>query len=91
MTANLVPVLFAAAGLIGAGAFITVWKRDLTAALAGVPVMLAGAGTALVGVSRFATTHGTQVFGQEVAALVAIVALSLVAIGVGVAGREGPR
>jgi len=54
-------------------------------------VMLAGAGTALVGVSRFATTHGTQVFGQEVAALAAIVALSLVAIGVGVAGREGPR
>ena len=91
MTANLVPVLFAAAGLIGVGAFIAVWKRDLTAGLTGVPVMLAGAGTALVGVSRFATTHGSQVFGQEVAALVAIAALSLVAVGISVAGREGPR
>ena len=91
MTANLVPLLFAAAGLIAAGAFITVWKRDLTAALTGVPVMLAGAGAALVGVSRFATTHGTQVFGQEVAALVAVAALGLVAMGIGVARREGPR
>jgi hypothetical protein len=53
--------------------------------------MFAGAGTAFVGVSRFAAVSDPQVLGPEVAVLVSVAALSLVALGVGLAGREGSR
>jgi multisubunit Na+/H+ antiporter MnhC subunit len=91
VTVSLVSVLFAAAGLVAVGAFVAVWKRDLTHALAGLPLMFAGAGTAFVGVSRFAAVSEPQVLGQEVAVLLSVAALSLVALGVGLAGREGSR
>jgi NADH:ubiquinone oxidoreductase subunit K len=93
MTAGLVSVLFVAAALVGTGAFVAVWRRDLTHALAGVPLMFAGAGTAFAGVSRFAAAPagGAQLLGQEMAVLLSIAALAAVALGVGLAGREGPR
>jgi NADH:ubiquinone oxidoreductase subunit K len=91
VTVDLVSVLFVAGGLIAAGAFVTAWRRELTGALAGVPVMLAGAGTAFAGISRFASREGAQLVGQEMAVLLAIVALASVALGVGLAGREGSR
>ena len=50
MSAGLVAVLFVAAALIALGVFAAVWRRDITAALAGVPLMFAGAGVAFVGV-----------------------------------------
>ena len=83
MTAGLAAVLFVAAGLVSAGAFVAAWRRDLTVALAGIPLMFAGAGTAFAGVSRFAAAPagGGQLLGQEVA----------VVLGVGLAGREGRR
>ena len=93
MSVDLVSVLFVAAGLVAVGAFVAAWRRDLTHALAGIPLMFAGAGTAFVGVSRFAAgpAGGTQLLGQEVAILLSIAALAAVALGVGLAGREAPR
>ena len=93
MTADLVSIFFVAAALVGVGAFIASWRRDLTHALAGIPLMFAGAGTAFVGVSRFAAAPaaGAQLLGQEVAVLLSVAALAAVAVGVGMAGREGRR
>lgn len=93
MSADLVAVFFTAAALIGVGAFIAAWRRDMTHALAGIPLMFAGAGTAFAGVSRFAAapTGGSQLLGQEVAVLLSVAALAAVALGVGLAGREGRR
>jgi NADH:ubiquinone oxidoreductase subunit K len=93
MSADLVPVFFVAAALVGTGAFAATWRRDLTHALAGIPVMFAGVGTAFAGVSRFAAapTGGSQLLGQEVAVLLSVAALAAVALGVGLAGREGRR
>jgi hypothetical protein len=91
VSVTLVSVLFVAAGLIALGAFIAAWKRELTGALAGIPVMFAGAGVAFVGVARFGASAGAPLFGQEVAVLLAIAALSAVALGIGLAGREGSR
>ena len=93
MTADLVSIFFVAAALVGVGAFIASWRRDLTHALAGIPLMFAGAGTAFVAVSRFAAAPaaGAQLLGQEVAVLLSVAALAAVAVGVGMAGREGRR
>ena len=93
MSAGLVAVLFVAAALVATGAFVAAWRRDLTHALAGIPLMFAGAGTAFAGVSRFAAAPagGSQLLGQEIAALLSVAALAAVALGVGLAGREGPR
>jgi multisubunit Na+/H+ antiporter MnhC subunit len=88
---TLVSVFFAAAALVAVGAFVATWKRDLTHALAGLPLMFGGAGAAFVGVSRFAAAAQPQVLGQEAAVLLSVAALSLVALGVGLAGREGSR
>jgi NADH:ubiquinone oxidoreductase subunit K len=89
MIVDLVSVLFVAAGLVAVGTFIVAWRRDLTAALAGVPLLFAGAGTAFVGAARFAVPAGGPAIGEEVAVLLSVVALAAVALGVGLAGREG--
>ena len=88
-----VAVLFVASGLVGIGAFVASWRRDLTHALAGIPLMFAGAGTAFVGASLFTAvpSGGTQLLGQEIAVLLSVAALAAVALGVGLAGRVGPR
>lgn len=91
MSADLVPVLFVAAAMIAIGAFVAGWRRDLTAALGSVPLLLGGAGVALAGVARFAASGGPQLVGQEFAVLLAVVSLALVTLGVGIAGREGSR
>ena len=91
MSAGLIPVLFVAVALVSVGAFIATWKRDLTAALAGLPLMFGGAGVAFAGVSRFAAASDPQLFGQGVAALLSVAALALVALGVGIAGRGTSR
>jgi NADH:ubiquinone oxidoreductase subunit K len=93
VTVGVVAVFFVAAGLVAVGAFIAAWRRDLTHGLAGIPLLFAGAGTAFVGVSRFAAAPagGSQLLGQEVATLLSVAALAAVALGVGLAGREGRR
>ena len=91
MSLGLVTVLFVAAALIATGAFVAAWKQDVVAALAGLPVMFAGAGVAFVGVSRFASGDAAQLVGQEAAVLLALLALCSTALGVAIAGREAPR
>ena len=91
MSAGLVAVLFVAAALVAVGVFTAVWRRDVTAALAGIPLILAGAGVAFAGVARFAAAGGPQLLGQEFAILLAIAAVALLALGLGIAGREGAR
>ena len=102
MNVGLVAVMFVAAALVSLGVFAAAWRRDVTAALAAIPLMLGGAGVAFVGVARFAArasaavqAPSTQVvvgvsgppLGQEAAVLVAIAAVALVALGVALAGR----
>ncbi|HEX2648063.1 MAG TPA: hypothetical protein VHO95_12620 [Candidatus Dormibacteraeota bacterium] len=91
MKVDMVAVLFVAAALVGIGAFAAAWRRDLTAAIGGIPLMFAGAGVAFVGVARFGAAGGPQLFGQEFSVLLAIASLALVAMGVGMAGRETTR
>ncbi|HEV2967306.1 MAG TPA: hypothetical protein VG009_04315 [Candidatus Dormibacteraeota bacterium] len=91
MSAGLVSVLFVAVALVAVGAFVATWKRDLMSALAGLPLMFGGAGVAFAGAARFSAAGDPKIFGQEVAALVAVAALALVALGVGIAGRGTSR
>lgn len=91
MTVSLVAVFFVAAATTGIGAFAAAWRRDAVAAVAAVPVMFAGAGLAFAGVERFAAAGGSHVVGQELAVLLAVAAAALVALGLGIAGREGAR
>jgi NADH:ubiquinone oxidoreductase subunit K len=91
MNVGLVAVFFVAAGLIGTGAFVAAWRRELTAALSGVPLMFAGAGVAFAGAARFTAVSGPPEFGQQFAIALAIAAAALVALGLGIAGREGSR
>ena len=91
MSAGLISVLFVAAALVGVGAFVATWKRDLTAALAGLPLMFGGAGVSFAGAARFSAAGDPKIFGQEVAALLAVAVLALVALGVGIAGRGTSR
>jgi NADH:ubiquinone oxidoreductase subunit K len=91
VTVGLVTTFFVAAGLIATGAFAAVWRRDLTAALAAIPLMFAGVGVAFVGVARFGAVGGPQLFGQEFAVVLAVAATALVVLGLGIAGREAPR
>ena len=88
MTVGLVPVMWVASALVAVGVLATAWRRDLLAALAGLPLIFAGAIVAFVGVARFAAAGGPPIFGQAVAVLIAVAALALVALGVGIAGRD---
>ena len=91
MSAGLVAVLFVAAALVAVGVFTAAWRRDVTAALGGIPLILGGAGVAFAGVARFAAAGGPHLFGQEFAVLLAIAAIAMLALGLGIAGREGAR
>jgi len=91
VSAGLVQVLFVAAAMVAAGAFAAGWRRDLTAAVAAIPMALGGAGIAFAGVARFAAAGGPQLIGQEFAVLLSVASLALVAFGIGAAGREGSR
>jgi len=102
VTVGIVSVLFVAAAMVAVGAFAAAWRRDATAALAGIPLMFGGAGIAFAGVARFSARAAAAVqppstqivvsvsgppLGQEAAVLIGIAALALVAMGVGLAAR----
>jgi len=94
MTAGLVAVFFVAGAMVAVGVFGAAWRRDLSAAVATIPLMFAGAGIAFAGVARFAAAGGaggSHLLGQEFAVLLAVAAVALVALGLGIAGREGNR
>jgi NADH:ubiquinone oxidoreductase subunit K len=88
---GLIAVLLVASALVAAGVLVAAWRRDLTAALASVPLMFGGAGVAFAGVARFSAAGGPPIFGQAAGVLLAAAALALVTLGVGIAGREGSR
>jgi len=91
VSVSLVSVMFVSAGLVALGAFISAWKRQLTGAVSGLPVMFAGAGVAFAGVARFSAASGAPLIGQEMAVMLAIAALAAVGLAIGLAGRESPR
>jgi NADH:ubiquinone oxidoreductase subunit K len=91
MSFGLVAVFFVACALVAIGVFAAAWRRDVSAAVATIPLMFAGAGIAFAGVARFSAAGGTHLLGQEFAVLLAIAAVALVALGLGIAGREGGR
>jgi len=103
LNAGLVSVLFVAAGMLSIGVLALAWRGNLASALAGIPLMFGGAGIAFVGVARFSARAAAQVqpangprvivgvsgppAGQEIAVLIAIVSLAVVALGVALAAR----
>ena len=91
MNAGLVAVFFVAAATIAIGVFAVAWRRELSAAVAAIPLMFGGAGIAFAGVTRFAAASGAHLLGQEFAVLLALTSLGLVTLGLGIAGREGGR
>ena len=91
MSVGVVPVLFVASALFCTGAFAVAWRREAGAALAGLPLMLGGLALAFAGVSRFASSHVEPAAGQAFAVVLALAALSWVALGLGLIGREGSR
>lgn len=86
---DLAPVLLVAAALVAIGCFGAAYRRDMFAVLAGLPVVAAGVLVALVGASRLASSVNDPVGGQEMAVLVALVALATVSAGIGLAAGEG--
>ena len=91
MSVGVVHFLVLGSALVAAGALAIGYRRDLEAALAGVPLMLAGAGIGFVGASRFAAIKPEVFAGQEMAVLLALAAFALGLLGLGLIGREGLR
>jgi hypothetical protein len=88
---QLFSILVVAGAMIAAGAFAAGWRRDLTAALCGIALIFGGAGVAFTGVARISAAGAPHLLGQEAAVLFGVATLALVALGVGIAGREGSR
>ena len=91
MNVGIVHVLFVGAFLFAAGTFLVARRPTYGATLAGVVLLLSGAGVDLVATSRFAASAQDQVAGQEFAIVVASFSVAFVAIGVMLARRETPR
>jgi NADH:ubiquinone oxidoreductase subunit K len=91
MSAGIVHFLFIGAFLFAAGAFLVARRSSYSAALAGVPLLLGGAGLDLTATSRFAASSADPVGGQEFAIVVAAFTLAFVALGAMLARLEIPR
>lgn len=92
MSVTLVHALFLGAAIFAAGLFVIAYRRDLAAALAGIPLLLGGAGIDMAAATRFAaSTRLDPVMGQEMAVLLAVAALALVALGAGLAAGGDSR
>jgi NADH:ubiquinone oxidoreductase subunit K len=91
MSVGVVHVFFAASALFCIGAFTLAWRREAGAALAGLPLMLAGCAVAFAGVSRFASARVDPVAGQAFAVALGLAAVCWVILGLGLIGREGSR
>jgi NADH:ubiquinone oxidoreductase subunit K len=83
MKVGLAQALFVAVALLSAGGFTIGYRRSPAAALVGVPVALAGAGLALVAVSRFAASGLDPFGGQLFAILIAIAGLAFTGLAAG--------
>ena len=91
MSVGIVHILFVGAFLFAAGTFLVARRPSYGATLAGVVLLLSGAGLDLVATSRFAASSRDQIAGQEFAIVVAAFSVAFVAIGVMLAQRETPR
>ena len=91
MSAGIVHFLFVGAFLFAAGAFLVARRPSYGGALAGVPLLLGGAGLDLTATSRFAASSADPVGGQELAVVVAAFTLAFVALGAVLARLEIPR
>jgi NADH:ubiquinone oxidoreductase subunit K len=91
VTPGLVSALFVGAALFAFGLLAAARQRDALAAIGGVAVMLGGAGVELVAGTRFAAATHDSLGGQELAVLLAVVALAVTVLGVGLATREPAR
>ena len=91
MTVGVVHFLFVGAFLFAAGAFVAARRPSLRAALAGVPLLLGGAGLDLVAADRFTASFRDPVGGQGFAIAVALMALAFVGLGSVLARLETPR
>jgi NADH:ubiquinone oxidoreductase subunit K len=91
MSVGIVNFLFVGAFLFAAGAFLVARRHSYGAALAGVPLLLGGAGLDLAATSRFAASSQDQVGGQEFALAVAAMTLAFVGVGALLARLEIPR
>jgi NADH:ubiquinone oxidoreductase subunit K len=91
MSVGIVHFLFVGAFLFAAGAFVVARGRSYGAALAGVPLLLGGAGLDLSATSRFAASSSDQVGGQEFAIVVSAFTFGFVALGALLARLETPR
>jgi NADH:ubiquinone oxidoreductase subunit K len=88
VTVTVAHVFVVAAALAGGGGFLLGYRRSAAAALTGVPLLLGGAGLAMVGVSRFAAARSDALSGQEFAVAAAVVAAAFVSLAAGYLAPE---
>ena len=91
MNVSLVSCLVLGSAVTGCGVFALLWRRPLMEAFVGLPAIAAGLGICLAGASRFATLRQDPDTGQEMAALVALVALAWTILAVGWTVRGNSR
>jgi NADH:ubiquinone oxidoreductase subunit K len=77
---SLTAVLFVAAALAAIGLLGVAWRRDLAGAVAGLPVLAAGAAVAAAGGARYATSLRLPGVGQEFAVVLAVAGLAFVVL-----------
>jgi len=91
MTVNLAAVLVVGSAVFACGILAVVWRRPPTESLVAIPLLAAGAGICLAGVSRFAALRQDPLTGQEMAVLVSLVALAATLLGTRWIGRGAGR
>ena len=91
MSVGIVDFLLVGGFLFAAGAFLVARRWGQPASLAGVPLVLGGAGVDFAAVSRFASGFHDRLAGQEFAILTAGFALAVVALGTRLASAETSR
>jgi hypothetical protein len=67
--------------LVSSGTLAAVWRRNQATAMAAVPVLAAGAAVCTAGVTRFAAGARSLETGQELAALICVMALATSILG----------
>jgi hypothetical protein len=67
--------------LVSSGTLAAVWRRNQATAMAAVPVLAAGAAVCMAGVTRFAAGARSLETGQELAALICVMALTTSILG----------
>ena len=77
--------------LVSCGAFTAAWRRERGAALAAVPMLVAGAAICLAGASRFSAGAADPDTGRELAVRVSVAGLACAILGVAWAGKGAPR